>query len=200
MRGPCPGAGWTSYARRRVPNVAAATGWTRGGATPSNPVINFTRGSRHTSIQSNRTCGRHNRMLFRCRLLRQWSSLPRWGAARRSGNVPSSWRRRADSCRNGAPRGPRLEPWCTPPLAMARVCGSLALGWRLLRRRNLDCSSNYHVGTVTTRGHRALSQFRRQPYPYEQVGGEDHGGLAVCWPCVRKPGQRVEPIPAWAAS
>ena len=117
MRGPCPGAGWTSYARRRVPNIAATTGWTRGGATPSDPVINCTRGSRHTSIQSNRTRGRHNRMLFRCRLLRQWSSLPRWGAARGSGNVPSSWRRRADSCRNGAPRGPRLEPWCTPPLA-----------------------------------------------------------------------------------
>ena len=38
MRGPCPGAGWTSYARRRVPNVAATTGWTRGGATPSRPA------------------------------------------------------------------------------------------------------------------------------------------------------------------
>ena len=27
------------------------------------------------------------------------------------------------------PRGPRLEPWCTPPLTMARVGDSLALGW-----------------------------------------------------------------------
>ena len=178
-------------------------------ATPSDPVINFTRGSRHTSIQSNRTRGRHNRRLFRCRLLRQWSSLPRWGAARGSGNVPSSWRRRADSCRNGAPRGPRLKPWCTPPLAMARVCGSLALGWRLLRRRNPDCSSNYYVGTVTARGHRAVSRrvhinrsfggslTRTNREEVKPTGGSQYAGLVFE---SRKPGQRVEPIPAWAAS
>ena len=94
---------------------AATKGWTRGGATPSDPVINFSRGSRHTSIQSNRTRGRHNRRLFRCRLLRQWSSLPRWGAARGSGNVPFSYQTAA-AMEPPAARGlshgvPHRSPW-----------------------------------------------------------------------------------------